>query len=295
MKPQTIPVLRRDPGSLADLLARYEGVLLDAWGVLIDSQGERTGAAALLSWLTSQDKPFVVVSNTAAALPEELSERLYRLGCTVDPERVLTSGRALADFFSDHDLVGRRCRVLGQHSSCVYVQQAGGCVVEPGEAFEVLVVADEEGYPFAPTLGEVLTTVIHRLDANKPVTLVVPNPDHLYPRAGGAVGIASGSIAALIEAALTSRYGEQAPRCHRVGKPSPTLFDAGCSLLKSRRVIAVGDQMETDVRGATAAGLDTILVLGGIGLAPPPDAALTPTFAVTHIDPLQRQDILVYP
>ncbi|WP_238163589.1 HAD hydrolase-like protein [Kribbella capetownensis] len=68
------------------------------------------------------------------------------------------------------------------------------------------------------------------------------------------------------------RYAE--PAVHRVatnlkatvtGKPGTALFDLARSRLGSERseTIMVGDRLDTDIAGASAAGVDSMLVLGG--------------------------------
>lgn len=287
------------------MLTGYDGVLLDAWGVLFDSSGRREGASELLAWLAQRSMPCAVITNTAASQPAAVAARIgVRVSDASDARAsgngsdpvvgVVTSGYLLVRFFAEQGLVGRRSRVLGGESSVAYVRQAGGVIANPGEPFDVLVIADEEGYPFAATMGEVLTTVIRQTDAGSPPTLLAPNPDCLYVRGNDSFGIASGSVAALVEAALSSRYGADAPRCHRLGKPGRAMFDEACAWLGSRNVLVVGDQLETDIRGAHAAGLDAALLLGGVGLAPEDDAEVVPEFVITTLHPDRLQTVRTY-
>jgi ribonucleotide monophosphatase NagD (HAD superfamily) len=61
-------------------------------------------------------------------------------------------------------------------------------------------------------------------------------------------------------------------RPQTVGKPQPTLFRAAADRAAADRVAAgrplvVGDRIDTDIAGATAAGLDSLLVLTGVSTA----------------------------
>lgn len=62
-----------------------------------------------------------------------------------------------------------------------------------------------------------------------------------------------------------------------VGKPKPALFDALAEQVGSRNLLVIGDRLDTDIDGALAAGMDSLLVLTGVhGL---PDLVSRPTDA----------------
>jgi hypothetical protein len=106
-----------------------------------------------------------------------------------------------------------------------YVEQAGGRSVSPAEAFDVLVLANQSGHPFLETVDLALNTLFRLLDRQRPVHLVLPNPDVLYPGADGGVGIASGSVATMFEAALQWRYPHRPElRFTRLGKPQAVVY-----------------------------------------------------------------------
>jgi ribonucleotide monophosphatase NagD (HAD superfamily) len=155
--------------------------------------------------------------------------------------------------------------VLGTADSHRYVERAGGRPVPAGADYEVLVVGDEQGFPFLPTLDAVLTRLLARIEAGHAVRLVVPNPDLIYPTEGGGVGIASASVAGIFEGVLRLRYPERSDLVFdRLGKPHAPLFDAAIARLGTRDVLMIGDQLETDIRGACEAGLDSALVTSGV-------------------------------
>ena len=71
----------------------------------------------------------------------------------------------------------------------------------------------------------------------------------------------------LCAGALAEAYAEMGAPVHYFGKPYPAVYDVCFSLfdgIERSRVLAVGDSLETDIAGAKAVGLDTVLVLGGI-------------------------------
>jgi HAD superfamily hydrolase (TIGR01459 family) len=250
--------------SLAELVSRYDGLLLDAYGVLVGDDGALPGAVALIDWLNEHGKPYLVVTNSASRLPETAARRYAGFGLDIPAERILTSGSLLMEHFRAHGLVDARCVVLGPEDSRTYVLQAGGHVVEPRSDFDVLVVCDEKGFPFLETVDAVLTGLFAAVDAGRLPHLVLPNPDLIYPTGKG-YGLTAGSIALVIEAALALRYGERRELAfHRLGKPEAAIFAAAVQRLGSRRLVMVGDQLQTDIRGALAFGLDAVWLRGGV-------------------------------
>jgi ribonucleotide monophosphatase NagD (HAD superfamily) len=127
--------------------------------------------------------------------------------------------------------------------------------------FEVLVIGDQSGFPFLETVDTALSTLFRRLDRQQNVHLVLPNPDLIYPEADGSFGIASGSVAVMFEAALHWRYPHRYDLCFtRLGKPHEAMFTEALRRSGTRDMVMIGDQLETDIRGARAFGLDAVWV-----------------------------------
>lgn len=242
------------------LLDRYDAILLDAYGVLVDLDGAMPGAAAWIETLNRRGKPYWLASNTAARLPEQAARRYQGFGLAIPAERILSSGMLLQPYFAAHGLVGKRVRVLGPEDSQRYAEQAGGVVVAAGEDFDVLVLADQSGFPFVAMIDQVLGMLMAKFDAGMSVPMILPNPDLVYPTGRGC-GITSGAVAVMLEAALRQRYPDRDDLLFaRLGKPYPGLFEAAVRLAGSRNVVMIGDQMETDIVGAARFGIDSALV-----------------------------------
>jgi HAD superfamily hydrolase (TIGR01450 family) len=264
---------------LRDLIDRYDGVLLDAYGVLCDSLGALPGAASLVAELNRRAKPWSIITNDASRMPGAVASRLTRFGVTVPADRVITSGSLLTAYFAKHALAGRRCVVLGTADSRAYVEQAGGEIVKTGHILddtpiEAVVVCDDAIDPFLETIEATISATVAALDAGVDVAMVLPNPDLVYPRGPGDWGITAGTIATMIEAAV-QRLRPGAPRFVGLGKPHAPMYEEARRRMGSGKLLAVGDQLDTDIAGAVAAGIDSALVLSGVsqwrpGLTPEP-------------------------
>ena len=185
----------------------------------------------------------------------------------MNAEQIITSGMLLQDYFAKHRLRGARCVVLGPSDSRRYVELAGGEIVPPDAWFDALVIGDESGFPFLETVDTALTTLFKLLDAGRNVHLVLPNPDLIYPSGVDSFGIAAGGVALLFEAALRRRYRDRPGlEFARLGKPYPHLYEAAMARCDTRDVVMIGDQLETDIAGAKACGIDSALITTGVSL-----------------------------
>jgi len=274
------------------LIERHDLLLFDAYGVLVHSGGALPGAAAAIDMLHRAGRQFFVVTNDASKLPETAAARYRRFGLDLQAEHIVSSGQLLTGYFSAHALAGARCAVLGTVDSAHYVRRAGGEVVPVSAAFDVLVIGDETGYDFVEGVDAALTTLFQRLDAGERVHLVLPNPDLIYPRGARSFGIASGSIALMLEAALVRRYGAaRAPAFVRLGKPAPHLYREALARVAAKAPVMIGDQLETDIRGAIAAGIDSVLVRTGVSVDADAAEGLRPTWWMRSVAPAGSETV----
>ena len=251
--------------SVAPLLEKYQALFLDAYGVLVDHGGALPGAAELVETLNRRRFNYFVVTNDASRLPETQVARFAGLGLPIPSERIVSSGDLIAPYFAAEGLRGARCIVLGSADSIRYVELAGGVIVPYDAEAEVVLVADDDGYPFIPALNEVISMLFRRIEFGRPPKLVLPNPDLIYPHGPGKVAIASGSFGVLVETALKLRFPqEEGLVFRRLGKPFAPIFEEACRRAGTREAVMVGDQLETDIRGARDFGLATALITTGL-------------------------------
>jgi HAD superfamily hydrolase (TIGR01450 family) len=254
--------------TMRELLDRHDGILLDIYGVLLDASGPLPGARELLVELNRRDLPFALVSNDASRSVSTYVAKFAALGITLDPARIVTSGSLLPGYFAARSLAGARVCVLGTPESADYVRAGGGVLVEPADGFEldVLAVCDDAGFDFLPGIEWALSAVVRAVASGRRPPLVLPNPDLVYPKQPGELGFNAGAIAMLIEAALARRFPREKLVFDRLGKPEPHLFREGAARLgiAPDRLVMIGDQLETDIAGAVAAGIPSALLAGSI-------------------------------
>ena len=153
--------------------------------------------------------------------------------------------------------------MLGTDDSVSYVDAAGGDVVSYVQEFDTLVLGDQSWPHFLETANGVLTALFNKIDEGRGVSLILPNPDLIYPDGDG-FGFASGTAAMMFESALTLRYpGRSDLRFTRLGKPHAAMFGEALRRSGTMDMVMIGDTPETDIRGANAFGITSVLVETG--------------------------------
>ncbi|CAN5922980.1 HAD-IIA family hydrolase [soil metagenome] len=259
----TLPVDPR-PITVEELLATHDALLLDAYGVLVDGAGALPEAAPLIAELHRRGTPYAIVTNDASRTPATYVRRFASMGLVIPAERIVTSGSLLPGYFRDRGLAGARTMVLGTEDSYRYVIAGGGepAALAPGVEIDAVAICDDAGTPFLDGIELALSAIVRAVEAGRRPSLVLPNPDLIYPKGGGELGFTAGAMALLIEAALARRFPGENLVFDRLGKPAPHLFAEGKRVLGAANPVMLGDQLETDVAGALAAEISVALYAG---------------------------------
>ena len=276
----------RHTTTVARLIAAYDAFLLDAYGVLVDKESALPGAARLLQRLDAAGRPWLVVTNSASRLPEQLAAEFAALGVAVPAQRIVTSGSLLVEYFAEAGLVGSRCVVLGPEHSRVYAERAGGRVVplDPDADADALIGADQKDVRCLEDLNAAASLMLRHFDAGRPLALVLCNPDLIYPVRAGHFGFTAGGLAAMLESVLSERYPDGGPRFLRLGKPNRPIFDAARRRLGGERPLMIGDQLGTDILGAQRCGMDSALVRTGLGAGAADRGEIRPTWYLSSLE-----------
>jgi HAD superfamily hydrolase (TIGR01459 family) len=255
------------PARFAELVDRYDAFLFDAYGVLVDAGGVCTGAHAALAAVRAAGKPLRVVTNDASRLPATAAARFARVGLPITADEIVCSGQLIAGHVATHGLTGARALVLGTDDARAYARDAGLDAITAAELanggdVDAILVCDDAGFALLEGINAALTAAVHAIERGRPLALICPNPDIIYPRGGGKLGFTAGGLALMIEAGMRRRHPDAAGFAY-LGKPAPALFTlARATLPDGARPLMIGDQLETDIAGARRAGVDAALVTG---------------------------------
>lgn len=255
MSPALPPLL----AGLASIAARYDGYLVDLWGVMHNGVVPYPAAVACLAELKRRGRHVLLLSN-APRRAEEATRRLVAMGIERGLfDELITSGeatwqdlRAFDDPFY-HGL-GRRCLPIMARSDAGMVQGLDLAVTDRVEEADFLLAigieaAGDRLEKFQPLLQAAIA---------RGLPMVCANPD-LEVMRGAAREICAGAIA--------GAYERMGGRVRYHGKPHPGVYRRCFARLDGivpSRILAVGDSLRTDIAGAAGAGIDSLLILGGL-------------------------------
>jgi NagD protein len=228
------------------------GYLIDMDGVIYRENILIPGAADFVQALQANGTPFLFLTNNSAPTPEDLAVRLKHLGIHgLSARHFYTSALNTADFLSETD-----------PSCTVFVIGEGGILT----ALHERKIANDAIRPGYVVVGEGATTIEKLSKAHefieKGARLLATNPDNWCPVSSEKTRPGAGATAAFLEASTGHR-------AYFLGKPNGYMFHRAKRKLveishnQPEQVVMIGDTMETDIRGAFEAGLQSYLVLTG--------------------------------
>lgn len=194
----------------------------------------------------------VFATNNASRTPGEVSGHLRELGLTVEPSAVVTSAQAAASHVAASYEPGTAVLAVGGPGVAAALREAGLRPVSRGSGDKVSVVVQGAG---ADVTWSDLAEASFAVQAG--AHWVVTNRDLTIPMQRG-LAPGNGTLVAAVHTATSVEP-------FSVGKPEPFLYRLAVQRLglSRQQIIAVGDRLDTDVAGATAAGLASLLVLSG--------------------------------
>jgi HAD superfamily hydrolase (TIGR01450 family) len=203
--------------------------------------------------LASTECRALFVTNNASRSADEVAAHLCELGFTATTDDVVTSAQSAARMLAAQLPIGAKVLVVGTDALAAEVD-ANGLV--PVRLFADEPVAVVQGLSMSigwPELAEAALAIRAGalwVTANLDVTL--PTERGLLP--------GNGSLVAALRAATGAE-----PLV--AGKPAPALMQDALARGNFRTPLVVGDRLDTDIAGANAAGLPSLMVLTGVNTA----------------------------
>ena len=238
------------------LIEAYDGIVCDLDGVVY--RGHQAVPHAVESLLSALSAGVLVVyaTNNASRTPADVSDHLNELGLPGPRARVVTSAQAAARLVAQRCPVGSPVLAVGGPGVALALEEAGLRAVSPpqhrsGEP----VVAVVQGYGAHVGWAD-LAEAAYAVQAG--AFWVATNIDSTLPTDRG-VAPGNGALVAAVHTAV----GVDPVN---VGKPNTPLYELSASVLGADigRTLAIGDRLDTDIQGATAAGMDSLFVFGGV-------------------------------
>jgi HAD superfamily hydrolase (TIGR01459 family) len=247
---------------IAPLAGRYDGFVLDLWGVVHDGRRPYPGVVEALERLRAAGKHVAFLSN-APRRSRVVETQLAGMGIAKGThyDGVITSGELVWRHLDRRDTpffarLGSRVFHIGPDRDYSVIEGlALDFVDSPAQADLVLNTGPDprRGPKSVEPYEETLAAC-----AGLGLPMVCANPDLAVMVAGERL---------ICAGALAERYREMGGEVAEIGKPDPAVYPPVLELLgvpRRERVVAIGDSPHTDLAGAQAAGLDAVWALTGL-------------------------------
>lgn len=264
--------------AVAPLVDSCDVALLDLDGTVYVGADVVPAAPSVLRALRAAGVRPAFVTNNASRPPAAVADHLTTLGVDCDVAEVVTSAQAGAAVVATRVPAGAKVLVVGGAGVREALLEVGLTPVNRADEGPVALL---QGW--APDLGwSHLAEGAFALAAGLP--WIVTNTDLTLPTDRG-IAPGNGSFVALL-ARVSGRVPDAV-----AGKPQPPLLEQAVAKLAALRPLVVGDRLDTDIEGAAAVGLPSLLVLSGVTdvravLAARPDHR--PTYLAADIAGLLR-------
>jgi HAD superfamily hydrolase (TIGR01459 family) len=242
--------------SLAEISGRYDVLFCDIWGVVHDGVKPYHAAGAALAAARMRGVKVVLVTNSPRP-NEGVIAQLVEIGVKPDAwDAVVTSGDATRKLIAEGP---RKLLHIGPARELNLYDGLGVAIVPEGEAEGICCTGlydDENETP------EHYSEMLARLKS-RALPFICANPDIIVHRGGKLIWCAG---------ALARDYAAIGGQTLIAGKPHNPIYSAAhliadklaATAVAKSRILAIGDGMPTDIRGASDYGVDALFITGGI-------------------------------
>lgn len=242
---------------LGDIAEQYDALLCDVWGVVHDGYTAFDASIAALQRFRQERGPVVLITNSprpSSEIPAQFAQIGVRMDCQ---DAIVTSGEV-----TRAELRARApgpVYIVGPDRDLPLYEGMGLDTAPLEEAAFVSCTGLFDDFSETP---DMYLGLLRRMLA-RDLVMVCANPD---------IVVMVGDRKIWCSGALAQIYTKMGGKVVMAGKPYAPIYDiclaevsrlAGREVPKSR-ILAIGDGMGTDVKGAEAHGLDCLFVATGI-------------------------------
>jgi HAD superfamily hydrolase (TIGR01450 family) len=241
--------------SLKDITDHYDVILCDVWGVLHNGVSPFADAAAALAEARREGKTVILITNSPRP-NDSVAIQLDGIGVSRDAwDRIVTSGDVTRELIRQGP---PNIFFIGADRDLPLLEGTDAFAVKEKDASAIVCAGffDDE----SETPEDYRDQLTHFADRGLP--MICANPDLIVERGHRLIPCA-GAIAALYE----TLGGET----RIAGKPHRPIYEEALrqaselrEFIDPARIVAIGDGMPTDVRGALSEGLDLLYISAGI-------------------------------
>ncbi len=243
---------------LSAIAPHFQGILCDVWGVLHNGKQAIPNAAhALCNYRKNFGNPVVLITNSPRSA-QQIAHHLASLGIPTEAyDAIITSGDTVRDLLSQKDVPN--IFHIGPHRHQNFFEKIECNSTDANQADLIVCTGlrdreNENPEHYRQQFAEYISLGL---------TMICANPD-IVSEHGDKLVWCAGSLARL--------YNEMGGQVLTTGKPNPPIYQSALRQLENlsntklptNRILAIGDGLFTDIKGANAKGLGTLFLSGGI-------------------------------
>ncbi|CAN5811940.1 HAD-IIA family hydrolase [soil metagenome] len=235
---------------MTTFVQQYDCLLLDLDGTVFRGHEPTDGAIEALA-----DTPIrtLFVTNNASRSAAEVAAHLVELGFTADGDDIVTSAQSAAHLLAQQLPSGSHVLIIGTDSLAAEISTVG---LVPVRSFDDQPAAVVQGHSTTTGWADLAEGV---LAIHAGAVWVATNVDKTLPSERGLLP-GNGSMVSAVRTATDTE-----PQV--AGKPAPTLMKDALARGDFHKPLVVGDRLDTDIAGAIASELPSLMVLTGVNSA----------------------------
>jgi HAD superfamily hydrolase (TIGR01459 family) len=237
-----------DLNGLQSIADNYDLFYIDLWGVIHNGIKLHEQAIIVLKELLKKDKTFILLTN-APRPNKTVKNFLQKMGMDKEiSDRVFTSGEAALNYLKKHFLLKKFYHIGPPRDFDLFnLFKSKKCEnIKESEYLLCTGLFDD--------FDKDLTYYKNLLDNHINKKMICTNPDLIVDR-GDKRELCAGSVAMVFE--------KMGGKVVYFGKPYPEVYNQSVDN-NTKKILAIGDNLNTDIKGANLLNYDSLLVSNGI-------------------------------
>lgn len=252
------------------MIEKYEGFIFDLDGTIYRGENIISNADKTVNYIKASGKKIIFISNKTTGSIKDYYDFLYSKGLDIDENDIVSSTIVLKKYLSD-TFLRLKFFAIGEDNFVKEIEESGLIYSEIPEEIDILIVTLDR------TLNYNKLEIAARAIENG-ARFFAANIDDTCPVDEGEILDAGSTISALEK------------RTHKklelnFGKPSVFMFEEIKRRLKVdlKKVLLIGDRLETDIALGNNFGIDSALVSTGVKYYPNEADGIKPTYYLNSV------------
>ena len=252
------------------MIEKYDGFIFDLDGTIYRGENIISNADKTVNFIKASGKKTIFISNKTTGSIKDYYDFLYSKGLDIDENDIVSSTIVLKKYLSG-TFLRSKFFTIGEDNFVKEIEESGLVYSEIPEAIDILIVTLDR------TLNYNKLEIAARAIENG-ARFFAANIDDTCPVDEGEILDAGSTISALEK------------RTHKklelnFGKPSVFMFEEIKRRLKVdlKKVLLIGDRLETDIALGNNFGIDSALVSTGVKYYPNEADGIKPTYYLNSV------------